>query len=149
MAVLLDQTVRVLGLERGIRGALRRWQPIQWPDGLLDAAALLDQGPGDERRALREEMQDVHACSVDEPVVEPRPVLGQLPACVRHLCPTSAREPLGPEPDGLHIVHVQLAEAVQRPAHSVGDGRVLAPVARAHPPHKSNALQICNVLSFL
>ncbi len=117
----LDEAGGVLGLEGEVLGGGAR-RPRQQADDLLDPPALLDEGPGDERGPLGEEVQDVDARTVDQPVVQQCPVRREAAAGVRRGGPQQRGETLGAQGHGLRVVHVERAESVQGAGHGLGHG---------------------------
>ncbi|MCZ0971357.1 hypothetical protein O1L55_07415 [Streptomyces albulus] len=97
----------------------------------VQAAALLDQRAGDERRALAEEVDDVQAGGAHEGLVEeggvPGESVGRLWDCGRE----ALRQGGGAEGDGLDVVHGEGAEAGEGGGEGVGDGRLLVRGDRA------------------
>lgn len=129
------EVARVLLLEgrvlRGARGQALD-QDVGEPDQPVELPALLDEGAGHEGRALGEEVQDVHACAVEEMEIEERGVVAEIPQqpVAARLCVQLVGQRLVAEPYGLQVVQVQIAERVQGPQQGPGHRFQLSLVQR-------------------
>ncbi|CAM5384834.1 hypothetical protein SANTM175S_06397 [Streptomyces antimycoticus] len=134
--VLAGHVLRVPALKaRVLRGLGRNPldQDVDLGDQLAEPAALLDERARDERRALGEEVQDVQAGGVQQALVEQRAALAEAqrgPAPRAGGVGQLVGQSLVAEPHRLDVVHIEVAERVQRGGQLLGDQLVLVGGAR-------------------
>ncbi len=143
-AVVLDDVAGVLLLEPGVlRGDVgQALQDALQPLALrADLAALLDLRARREPRLLTEEPHHMDAGRLQEPVVETRGVVAQQPAGPRPRPPRQlGGQLLGPQREGLDIVHLEVAEREQSTGQRQRHGVLLVGadrwIVRTGGPHR-------------
>ncbi len=124
LAVFGADVGEIADLERLVRAAGPRdalHQRVQAAQRLVQHPALFHLAAGQERRALGEEVQDVQAAQLQQPLVQLGGVRRELPGDVRGRGPQLPGELPVAQPHRLDILHVEVAEGEERRRQRFGD----------------------------